>query len=472
MREPKNVVIIRSDAIGDWLVTTPVVAALKQAFPALRLTMVGGSLNWKLMREHPLVDDVIVWHEHMDVAAKTRQLATYGFDLALIYHQTLAHTLACQRAGIPVRMGDSARIPSGRYLTEHTPVINADQSRHVVEANMGVLAPMGLSTLRLPMSAGINPVARENIQARLLSQGWTPQQPLVGIHLNPGGANRSWPAERMAQTMKLIHEKHTEWFFVLTGTELACGMRDQVLRIKSDSIFDLVGQTSLSELSALSSLYSLFVGVDSGPYHLAVAHGVPTVEIAPTKAVRPIRWGPWLVPNVVLRSPIRCALYCDHQRCPVDDCLNAITPESVAQAADSLLAGGGNRTYEDSKKDWFKKSQSIVLIDSGLRTQDVERARQVLSQDPDIRVVVWPFSIKQAWRLAALARRIQADDVTTWILDDPYWLPYFKAAHLYAPLKVFVPPLLVMLPSYVHATSGAWVDWLMAENSKLGQTLR
>ena len=259
----------------------------------------------------------------------------------------------------------------------------------------------------------------------------------------------------------------------------AAALRDALLahtpiRPHAHTIFDFLGQTTLSELSALTSLYTLFIGVDSGPYHLALAHGVGVVELAPTKAVRPIRWGPWRVPQAVVRSPLHCNLYCNHHRCPVDDCLVAITPVLVADAAERVLREAAEPDFFVARGERFKKSQTIVLVDSGAQLAKLQQAVQTLQQDPDIRYVVWDWAALRrdcGWNplrwYTVLINKVQCDDVTTFVLDRPTLLPLFAVLRLLAPSRVFVSPLLVLLPAQLPYSAAGWMEWLIEENGRL-----
>jgi len=103
-------------------------------------------------------------------------------------------------------------------------------------------------------------------------------------------------------------------------------------------VIDLVGRTSLTELAAVVERAVLFLGVDSAPMHMAAALGVPVIALFGPSGER--SWGPWGDGHVVLSSPFLCRP-CGQDGClgsKRSDCLEAISPQAVLEAADAVLA--------------------------------------------------------------------------------------------------------------------------------------
>jgi ADP-heptose:LPS heptosyltransferase len=104
----------------------------------------------------------------------------------------------------------------------------------------------------------------------------------------------------------------------------------------------LAGETrDVRCLAAVIERATLFVGLDSGPMHLASTLGVPVVGIFALKSDMPSRWGPYGAPNRVVRTGgWQCLLQCTKERCRDFECLSKIDVRGAVQSADELLGGG------------------------------------------------------------------------------------------------------------------------------------
>jgi heptosyltransferase-2/heptosyltransferase-3 len=240
-------------------------------------------------------------------------------------------------AGIPRRVGYDW--PETRpFLTQALPYRS---DRHEVEQNAalldalapGIAADLGPTRYQVP--------AADHAWAAdwLMATGCEPGQRLVAIHPGAGAAVKQWPSASWAAVADRLAERPATRI-VLTGGPGEQELVGAVAANLARPAMNAAGATTLGQLAALYARCALVLGSDSGPLHLAVAVGTPTIHLC--GPVSPAKFGPWGDParHVVLRTTWPCAP-CDRLDCPVSAlpqhaCMAAITPDAVLRAVDSL----------------------------------------------------------------------------------------------------------------------------------------
>jgi heptosyltransferase-2 len=169
----------------------------------------------------------------------------------------------------------------------------------------------------------------------------------VLIAMAPGAAEskRRWPASRY---LELAFKLQTQLnaFVLILGDERDRKIVDEMAKTIGADVINLSGQTTLRQTAALLRRTTMFIGNCSGPLHLAAAADIPVVEISchPRGGSKlhpnsPTRFGPWLVPQMVLQP--EQATYPRFQACEanIPHCILSVSVDQVAKAAFSLLEG-------------------------------------------------------------------------------------------------------------------------------------
>jgi heptosyltransferase-2/heptosyltransferase-3 len=358
----ERLLLIRPDHLGDVLLTTPALAALRQALPAARLTLLVGPWAEQVARRGAAVDEVLC----LDFPGFTRRpkrhlLQPYllldragralrgRFDAALIFRPD--HwwgALLAVRAGIPLRLG-FATPTAEPLLTEALPLAAGE---HVAALNLR-LAERAAALAggdRAAFAAPPEPRFELSDDERAWAAATCPAdgRPLVALHAGSGSPLKNWPAPRWAAVADALAEAGAR--VALTG-----GPDDEATPLMVEATMrhpaiQLVGQTTLGQLGALFERASLVLGTDNGPLHLAAAVGAPTLRLyGPTD---PALYGPWpptaSAAHELLTSDLACrpcgnivAPPCGARQEPA--CLRAIAPSLVARRALALLEAGRQR---------------------------------------------------------------------------------------------------------------------------------
>ena len=344
---PASLLVRATNWLGDAVMTTPALAAVREGFPDARIVLLARPLVAELFRHHPDVDEVMVYERpgrHEGILGRLRmagELRRRRFDGALLLQNAFDAALIAFLGRIPERAGYPT---DGRWilLTLPVPLTPAILERHEVEYYLCLLDGLGIPR---PVPASLKlAVTGEEMEAmatRLASLGIGRGVPIVAI--NPGatyGSAKRWYPDRFAAVADVLSgEWGAEVAVVGSAAEapLAAGIESAMRKPP----VNLAGKTTVRELMALLSLSSFLVTNDSGPMHIGAAVGVPLVAIFGPTDWR--RTSPWTSRAKVVRVEIDCSP-CKRQVCDRGhECMLGVTPEMVVDAARQLLPGGPSK---------------------------------------------------------------------------------------------------------------------------------
>jgi len=344
-----HVLCVRLDGLGDVLMTTPALRALREARPGRRLTLLTSPAGAAVAGLLPDVDEVVVYDAPWVKAtaprtgpeadhAMARRLADRRFDAAVIFtvysQSALPAAMLCFLAGIPRRLAHCRENPY-QLLTDWVPETEpARLVRHEVRRQLDLVATIGCRAADERLSLAVPPAARAGVAALLGAWGLEPRRGWVLVHPGASAPSRRYPPELFAQVVQgLAAAGHA---VVLSGGE---DERDLVARIRRASGVDArsaAGRLDLAGLAALVEAAPVLVSNNTGPVHVAAAVGTPVVDLY---ALTNPQHGPWAVRHRVLFHDVPCR-YCYRSVCPEGHhhCLRLVRPDDVVEAAGELLA--------------------------------------------------------------------------------------------------------------------------------------
>jgi lipopolysaccharide heptosyltransferase II len=354
-RDVRRLLALRTDNLGDLLMTTPALAALREGLPRAHITLLGSPSGAAMAPHLPMVDEVWTcrppWMPGCDddgaapgqaEQALVERLAAGNFDAAVIFtvctQSALPAALVCRMAGIGQRLAHCRENPYA-LLTDWVPDrdVVADGMRHEVARQLALVAAIGCTTaddaLRFPVSAADQRRAR----VRLAAEGVDGTRPFVLLHPGATAASRRWPAERFGRVAAAMAQ--CGWPAVLCGgaderallSEARAAMAQQ--GAAPAPIVD--GDLSLGELAALIDAAALLIANNSAPAHLAAALGTPVVDLY---ALTNPQHTPWRGRSRVLSHDVPCR-WCLKSVCPEGHhaCLRNVDEAAVVDAAQALL---------------------------------------------------------------------------------------------------------------------------------------
>jgi len=338
----QRILISRTDRIGDVLLSTPVIKALREKFPQAYIAMLVAPYARDIVEGNPYLDEVIVYDKDGKHKSWWRSIKFAGrlkkkkFDLAVILHPSNRLHLITFLAGIPRRLGYNRKL--GFLVNLRKEHKKQEGRKHEAEYNLELLFALGISGNPHDLFMPIRQDSENYVEELFRKEGISQTDKILAI--NPGAScpSKIWPAENFARVAEKLVGLHNFKVLILGGpkeTDLA----DKLVReIKSKAI-NLAGKTSVSQLASILKRCSLFISNDSGPVHIASAIGVPVVSIFGRNqpGLSPRRWGPLGKADKYLHKDVGC-IQCLAHNCEKEfTCLKAITVEDVIKAAESIL---------------------------------------------------------------------------------------------------------------------------------------
>jgi lipopolysaccharide heptosyltransferase II len=348
-----NILCIRLDTIGDVIMTTPAMSALKRAHPDRRITLMTSSAGAAIAPLIPDLDGLIVYDSpwlkatapRVDSApeyAMIEQLREAQFDAAVIFtvysQNPLPSAFLCYMAGIPLRLAHCHENPY-QLLTNWIKDPEPEQfTRHEVQRQLDLVASVECSEVGLApenhrMRLRVLPDALVQAQHRLVELGIQRHRPWAVIHPGATAPSRRYAPEGFAAVARQLVQAGVQ--VVFTGTQPEVELIESIRQMMDAPSHSLGDRLSLSELTALLSLAPLLISNNTGPVHIAAAVGTPVVDLY---ALTNPQHTPWGVPNRVLFHDVPCRI-CYKSICPEGhhNCLRLVEPETVVRAALELL---------------------------------------------------------------------------------------------------------------------------------------
>ena len=336
----RRILIRAVNWVGDAVMTTPAIGAIREHFPKAEITMLANPLVGQLFSRHAWVDRVMVFDRngaHKGIAGRFRlaaELRRQAFDTTIILPNSFDSALVPWLAGIPVRVGKSSDcrgwMLTGRYRQD-----DRRPAGHEVDYYLDLVRHFGISGQTHAPRLFTTPDEDRAADHRLAEHGISDSDFIIGI--NPGaayGSAKRWYPERFAGVARLLAAERSAKVVIFGGpgeTEIAA---DISLNLEGTCL-DLAGKTSLRELMALIRRCSLFITNDSGPMHIAAAFGVPLVAIF--GSTDHTGTSPYTDRAIIVRKDVACAP-CKLRECPTDhECMTAVTADDVVTAARQLI---------------------------------------------------------------------------------------------------------------------------------------
>ena len=290
--------IVRTDRIGDVVLTTPALKALRVAYPEAKISILLAPVTRDIIDGNACVDQILVDDragEHRGLLGFMKlihQVRKNKFDCALILHTKKRTNLLCFLAGIPERIGYKNE-KLGCLLNRPLDDTRHKGERHEAQYCLDVLKALSIDCddleLYLPVKEDALLWVERMKQKHLINN----EDRLVAIHAGSSDPSRRWPEYRFAQLIKeLIQRYHAR--IVMIGSPDVCVVTQKIISSVNEELIDLTGQTSVSQLAALLTCCDLLISNDSGPVHMASAVGTPVVSIFTRNqpGINPQRWGP------------------------------------------------------------------------------------------------------------------------------------------------------------------------------------
>lgn len=335
----RKVLVVRLRSIGDTVLSTPSLFALKRFLPNAQIDILVEDWVAPVLDNHPHVDNVIALERggFMTRARVARELRAANYDVVYNLHGGTTATFLTRVIGARHRVGFKS-YQYGQLHNHQAPsplLLWEQQKTHSVEQQLALLGWTGVPVTDRPRtSLGISPVAAETVD-RLLFHAGLGQQDIALVHPAAAFATKQWAVEKFAQVVEFLAKRGITSVAVAAPNEQA--LLEELRRQAFAKVVTLA--VSLPEVTALAARSRLFIGNDSGIAHIAAAVGTPSVVVFGSSNIA--HWRPWNSgPAEVVFEEMPCqpchGYFCEKFAQP--ECILRVPVVRVTAAIDRLLS--------------------------------------------------------------------------------------------------------------------------------------
>ncbi len=344
----KNILIINLGGIGDILLSTPALKALREFYPDSRIHLLAARQASEFAKGLPYIDEIFVFNFNFGLIKILRNLkALFMLRKRKIDLAINMRTLVSGKSALKMRFllaAINAKVKAGRDTAGRGGFFDfkiAEEDRpeqHETTYNIEMMRALGIEVKDKALDFNIEEDSFKKINRILEKEGVTKEDILICMHVG-GKPSHRWPLENLLQSAEKIGKK-IDCKFVLAGGKDDLGPQvcaaSRAIAPLYIKIINLAGKLSINELGALIARSNLFIVNDTGPMHIAAALKAPLVAIFGPGYMA--QFDPRRISDkaVVLYKKADCSP-CNKAYCDSMKCLKAISPEEVTNAALELL---------------------------------------------------------------------------------------------------------------------------------------
>lgn len=342
----KKILLLRTDNIGDVLLLTPTINALRRKYPSARIDILVRPPAKDVITKNPDIDDVLIsrvpWFmnnatskDFIDLIKDVSHIRKQCYDLIIDFRGDFRNIFFYLYLG-----GGRYRLSSDRsggiYFLTH--VVDFNEDIHAIDKNFSLLSPLGITPSDRSMRMYITENDRIALGDKVGNLNLDGHY-LIGIHPGASSMTRRWPIGRFANVVNELSNKLPCKFFV-SGDNSEKDIGANLNRLTNGKIYDFTGKLTILELAALLEKAALFICNENGIMHLAVALKTKTISIYGPQL--PEKYGHINENSQILWKKFACCPCLHHYSCEKTNtsmalCLDAITVDEVVTCALQML---------------------------------------------------------------------------------------------------------------------------------------
>ncbi len=340
MIKPKNLLIVRTDRIGDVILSLPLAGIVKKHFPECKVTFLLREYTRCLAVGNPNIDEIIILTEKAGKISLRKNISKIShrkFDSVILVYPTFITALIIFLSGIKNRIGTGYRWYSflfNRKIYKHRKFAE----KHELEFNVEMLNEFGIQeeVNEDKVIFNLKPEEKSNtlIEELFSANNIQNDKPVIIIHPGSGGSAVDLPLEKFKELVQIIALK-TDSTIIITGTDSEKSICSDL--VISDKIYNFAGKVDLAGLIALIDKSDIFISNSTGPIHIAAALGKFTIGFYPKiLSCSPRRWGPYTIKKNIFTPEIECS-NCTRGQCERLDCMSTIDPGKVFKSIEEVF---------------------------------------------------------------------------------------------------------------------------------------
>lgn len=340
MNQPKNILIVRTDRIGDVVLSIPMAELVKKKYPDCKISYFIRNYTSELLIGNPFTDEVIIAEEENGeilLWKNLEKIKSKHFDACTVVNPTFKIALLMFLAGIRNRIGTGYRWYSVLFnhkVYEHRKY----GDKHELEYNINLLEKIGIEPKKISEQFNfylkIDESNSQKIDSLLSEKGYKAGNKIIIVHPGSGGSSVDLPKEKLIELTKLLSGIENI-SIIITGSKAESNLCKKFEVDKS--VINLSGDLNISLLIALINRSDIFISNSTGPMHIAAALGVYVIGFFPKiLACSEKRWGPYTEKKSIYNPTIDCS-DCTRKQCEKLNCMNSIDIGRVFDETKSVL---------------------------------------------------------------------------------------------------------------------------------------
>lgn len=294
---PKNILVIRLDHIGDVLFATPALKMLRERFKGSKITVLAATWSKGILENNPNIDQIIVYdapwfnrdksQSNISFFGMAKKLKKENFDLGIDLRGDFRNIALMYFGGVKYRVGYG--ITGGGFLLSKK--IEYIDDKHEIQHNIDILEQIapGISAGRITKPEFFTRKEDETFASQFLFEnGIINGDKIIGIHPGAGSQAKLWSEEKFAQVISLLSKSAK---IIVFASEKEKKLVDSIISLSQSDCVNAAGKTTLGQMAAIIKKCGLFIGTDSGPAHIAAAVGTPIISIF-SGTNDPAQWAP------------------------------------------------------------------------------------------------------------------------------------------------------------------------------------
>jgi heptosyltransferase-2 len=339
MNTPNRILIVRTDRLGDVILSTPVIKNLRNFYPASYIAFMCRPYTAQILQNNPYLNEIIIYDKytkHKSIISSfkfSRALAKKKFDIAFILNPTKRANIITFLAKIPVRVGLKRKF--GKLLTHPIEDTKHEGKKHELEYTLDIIRKMGVAAPEKKTYFPLKDDSEKRIE-NLLKENGIKNNDFIVIHPSASCPSKRWPEMHFIKLINLL-KQNFKFKIILIGSENEKKYSENI--VQEPDILDLRGKLDISDTGSLLKRAKLFISNDSGPVHIAASFDTPVISIFGRKdpGLSPERWKPLGEKSFYIHKGYNCEVCLAHN-CKIGFmCLKAISPEEVFELAGTII---------------------------------------------------------------------------------------------------------------------------------------
>lgn len=334
--------IVRTDKIGDVILTIPVITNIRLAYPDAFIGFLGREYTRKILENNPDLNEFIVYdpakaHKGLKgIMELANLLGKYKFDAAIVVFPVFRAALALSFTEIPARIGVGYRWYSFLF-NKREYFHRSNVEKHELEYNLDLLKPLGIEIKDKSLKIFLNDADKGFADNFLNNNGLTGGFKLISVHSGKTKSALNWSIKNYIELINKLSELQGVKAVLVEGKNEE-NITMEVMKSLKNKPAVLRSDADIKQVAAVIGKMKLHISGNTGTMHIAAAVGTPTISFFnPVRVVSPKRWGPRGNKSVTIQPEGLECKKCNGRKCNKYNCMDLIKVNDVIGKIKELL---------------------------------------------------------------------------------------------------------------------------------------